>query len=356
MRIIKIDPKNYSQSELAPAADALRKGGLVAFPTETVYGIAVNADMPESVERLRKLKKSPMNRPFTYHISDIDDFYKLAKNPPETAERLARAFWPGPLTLVLDDDSDKTIGIRFPSHPVARDLIRFCGVPVIAPSANLAGQPPPKEAKPVIDSFGSKLDIIIDSGPAFYGVSSTVIKVTQDNKWEIIRGGSIAKEDLQPVLTKIIMFVCTGNTCRSPMAEGLFRKMLSGKLGVAEPELERKGYKILSAGIAAGYGISASEKAVTVLKEYGADILQHRSQPVTLDLLNGASYIYVMTREHFKALVAWKPAAAEKIFMLDPSGEDISDPIGGGLEEYRQAAFKIKNGLENVLNKIINDK
>jgi protein-tyrosine phosphatase len=352
MKIIRINPKNYNQSDLIPAAEVLRKGGLVGFPTETVYGIAVNADMPEAVERLRKLKESPAERPFTYHIAEADDFYKLIKKPPEAAEKLIRNFWPGALTLILNDENNKTIGIRFPKHPVARDLIRLSGVPVVAPSANLAGEPPPKDAKAVIESLGDKLDIIIDSGPAFYGVSSTVVKVSSGGKWEIIREGSIAKEALQNVLIKTIMFVCTGNTCRSPMAEGLFRKMLSVKLGVAESKLDKAGYKILSCGIAALYGVPASGNAVTVLKEYGANISHHSSQPVTLEFLSQADYIYVMTRGHFKALVEQKPSAAEKIFMLDPAGEDISDPIGGSLEDYRQASLKIKSGLEKILNEI----
>jgi len=355
MQIINIDPGNYEQSKLKPAVESLIQGGLVVFPTETVYGIAVNADSPSALQRLIKLKQSPPDRPFTYHIADIDEIYRYVKQVPNLAHRLIRKFWPGPLTLVLETENKKLIGIRLPDHPVARDLIRLAYVPVVAPSANLANQATPREVSEIIRSFGHEIDFIIDSGPTRYGESSTVVKISPDNRWEIIREGVIKKEEINRLAVKIIVFVCTGNTCRSPMAVGLFEKMLSAKLGVPKPacagreELEKSGYKIISGGTAAVYGMPASDKAAEVLKEYGGDISGHRSQPVTLTMIEEADQIYVMTQGHLTTLKEWIPSAASKISLLSPSGEDIADPIGKDIEAYRQSALKIKNGLELII-------
>ncbi|MBI4711716.1 MAG: threonylcarbamoyl-AMP synthase [Planctomycetes bacterium] len=353
IKIVPEDSPSYNATQyskaIEKAAKVLQSGGLVAFPTETVYGLGVNADMPQSVERLTRVKNSPDTRPFTYHISNIDAIYNYVSKIPRLAQRLIRAYWPGPLTLVLPTTDKDYIGIRLPDHRVARDIIRLAGVRVIAPSANLAGSPPHRTADEVIKSLGDRVDIIVDAGPCRYGISSTVVKIDDNSRFEILREGAIAAKDIQKFSYKMILFVCSGNTCRSAMAVGLYKKILADKLHIPVDELESKGYKIISAGTSAIYNSPASNLAVTALKELSADISRHRSQPVTMTLIEESDQIYVMTKGHLTTLKEWIPQATDRMTLLDPTGEDIEDPIGGELETYRLCRDKIHKGLERLL-------
>jgi protein-tyrosine phosphatase len=262
-----------------------------------------------------------------------------------------KAFWPGSLTLVLaapsENGKESWVGLRVPDHVIARDLIRHSKVTVIASSANLADQPAPIDAQTAIKTLGDKVDVIIDAGHCKIGVSSTVVKVTGDNKFEIMRQGSITGDNIQRFTYKMIVFVCSGNTCRSPMAMGLFRKMLADRLKISVPGLEENGYKIISAGTSAIYNSPASGAAIEVMKEKGVDIKSHFSQPVTLSMLEEADDIYVMTKGHLTTLKEWAPLISERIKLLDPVA-DVEDPIGAGKEVYKQCATKIQKALEKI--------
>lgn len=357
--MIKIDPERYDIEQIRPAAEKLAQGGLVIFPTETVYGIGANASVPQTVERLVRIKNSPRDRNFTYHLAELDEVNKYVPTMPRLATRLARQFWPGPLTLVLPIEGKETIGLRIPGHSVARDLIRLANVPVIAPSVNLTGEPPASDVAQVIETFRDKVDIIIDSGPTKYAQSSTVVKITPDppdrragNQWKILRVGAIPPEEIKKHLYQMFLFVCTGNSCRSPMVLGLFKKELAEELGKSMSELEGFGYKIVSAGTAAVYNAPATANAIAAMQEIGCDISNHLSQPVTFTMIEEADHIYVMTQGHLTTLKQWVPKAAEKTALLDPEGQDIKDPIGGSLEVYRTCREKIAKGVEIILNQL----
>lgn len=351
--IIKIAIKNYRIEMLSKAARVLSEGGLVVFPTETVYGLGTNANIPSAVKRLYQVKQSPENRPFTIHLASTDDVYCHVAKVPRLALRLMKAFWPGPLTLVLpiprDNGKESWVGLRVPDHIVARDLIKLSKVPVIASSANPASQPPPIDDQTAIKILGEQVDIIIDAGHCKIGVSSTVVKVTEDNKFEVMRQGSITEDNIRRLTYKMIVFVCSGNTCRSPMAMGLFRKMLADRLKVPILGLEENGYKIISAGTSAIYSNPASGTAIEVMKERGVDIRDHFSQPVTLSMLEEADEIYVMTRGHLTTLKEWAPLIAERINLLDQNGNDIEDPIMTGKDNYQKCAVKIQKALEEII-------
>ena len=353
MKLITIDSENYNKELLILAVESIKGGGLVIFPTETVYGIAINAGNKEAVAKLIRIKNSPANRPFTYHLADPDDIFNYVKDIPPLAQKLITRFWPGPLTLVLETKDKKWIGFRCPDHFVARDLIRMTGSAIVAPSANFAEKEPPREVAEISDNLKAEMDFVIDSGKTKYGEPSTVVKISADNKLEIIREGAIKKSVLKKETVKTIVFICTGNTCRSPMAEGLCIKMLADKLGVTKDLLEEKGYNVISGGTAAIYNSPASRHAVEVMKEFGADITNHRSQPVTLSMLDTADRVYCMTGEHRNTLKEWAPLKASGVFLLDPNEDDILDPIGGSADLYRQVALKIKKSLESIMNNII---
>ncbi|MEW6026985.1 MAG: L-threonylcarbamoyladenylate synthase [Planctomycetota bacterium] len=348
--VLKIDLKDYRPEMLSRAVRVLSEGGLVAFPTETVYGLGVNANIPAAVKHLYQVKNSPENRPFTVHLASADDIYCHIPTVPRLALRLMKTFWPGPLTMVLPDSKGGWVGLRVPDNIIAQDLIRQSRTAVIASSANIADQPAPTDAQTVLKTLGDKVDIIIDAGPSKIGVSSTVIKIGEDSRFEIMRQGTITEESIKRLAYKMIVFVCSGNTCRSPMAMGLFRKMLAGRLKVPVSGLENNGYKIISAGTSAIYNSPASGTAIEIMKEEGVDIRAHRSQPVTLSMLEEADEVYVMTKGHLTTLREWAPLIAGRIKLLASDGSDVEDPIMSGREGYQKCAEKIKCALSPLAN------
>ena len=193
------------------AARALREGKLVAFPTETVYGLGANALNPDAVKRIYEAKGRPSDNPLIVHIAEVSKLNELILEIPDTAVTLIEAFWPGPLTLVFKR-SDRvpdiitagldTVAVRMPDSIIAQKLIREAGVPVAAPSANLSGRPSPTTYKHVIEDLSGRIEYIIDGGPCQVGVESTVLDVTTKIPI-ILRPGGITLEMLEKVLEKV---------------------------------------------------------------------------------------------------------------------------------------------------------
>lgn len=210
-KIIKINPKNPEISKIKIAAKILRKGGLVAFPTETVYGLGANALNRKAVKKIFATKKRPLNNPVIVHIADLKDLEKLAKNIPKEAKILTQKFWPGPLTISLFKKKivpaevtagGNTVAIRMPKNKIALELIKASKVPIAAPSANLAGRPSPTTANHVFEDLGDKIDLILDGGKTQIGVESTVVDLTVKPPL-ILRPGGISLEKLRKVLKDI---------------------------------------------------------------------------------------------------------------------------------------------------------
>lgn len=187
MEILPLDPAAPDPRALRIAADALRRGGLVAFPTETVYGLGTHALDPEAVARIYEAKGRPSYNPLIVHVADAAGARALVSAWPEQAERLARAFWPGPLTLVLPKRPIvpdaitaglPTVGVRVPAHPVALALLREARLPIAAPSANRFTELSPTTAAHVVESLGDAVDIVLDGGPTTVGIESTVVDLT----------------------------------------------------------------------------------------------------------------------------------------------------------------------------------
>ena len=199
-------------NEIAIGADLIARGELVAFPTETVYGLGADAKNEDSVRAIFTAKGRPADNPLIVHISDFDMIYQVASHVPEIAVRLAQTFWAGPLTMVLPKRPEipsvtsgglDTVGIRMPSHPVARELIRLSGCPIAAPSANRSGKPSPTTAKHVMDDMNGRISAVIDGGLCEVGVESTVICFDDAETIHILRPGIISQEDLSPFAQKV---------------------------------------------------------------------------------------------------------------------------------------------------------
>jgi len=174
----------------------VRRGGLVVFPTETVYGVAVHVHDAQAVERLYQLKGRPQDKQLTIHLWEVQQVESVAREVSPLARRVMARFWPGPLTLVLPGRTTSTVGLRLPDHPVARQFLALCQVPVAAPSANRSGDPPPTDATSAIAALGHGVDAVIDSGPTTYRGPSTVLQILGEQA-RVLREGSISVETLR---------------------------------------------------------------------------------------------------------------------------------------------------------------
>jgi len=210
-QVIKIDINNIDKDKLRVAAEALKEGKVVAFPTETVYGLGANALNPAAVEKIFKAKGRPSDNPLIVHIADKEKVYELTKKIPEKAAALMDKLWPGPLTLVFEKSSIipaiitaglNTVGVRMPEHPVARELIRLAAIPVAAPSANVSGKPSTTTAQHVLEDLDGKIEIIVDAGSSRVGLESTVLDVTVDPPM-LLRPGGITPKQIEDIIGHI---------------------------------------------------------------------------------------------------------------------------------------------------------
>jgi len=199
-KLLKLDPLSPDESVIEFAATLLKDGGLVAFPTETVYGLGADFTNSKAIKRLYEIKKRPLNKPFTLHISSIDMVERMQCEVSELSEKLIREFWPGPLTLILKT-GDKKLGFRMPKNAIAKDLILKVDRPLAVPSANISGEEPPTRADSIVKTLGDKIDLILDSGSTEHQKESTIVDMT-GFPYAVLRKGAILEGDIASVLDK----------------------------------------------------------------------------------------------------------------------------------------------------------
>ncbi len=360
--VINLRKTDDSRDVVHRAVQTLAEGKLVVFPTETVYGVGASARCESAVRDIFEAKGRKDDAPLALAIRSVEDALDYAPRLGAKAERLARRCWPGPITIVVKHGEDEglirqlpadvrcavapngEIGFRVPAHAVVLDVLHMLAGPIVLSSANRSGEQPSVTAQEAVRSLGSHVALVLDDGPCRYGQASTVVRA-DNNGVDCLREGVVPKSALERLSSMLIVIVCTGNTCRSPMAEAMLRRLAAERLGCKVEDLEHRGVMIASAGLAAAPGGCAAPEAVDVMREHGLDISRHESQPLTEKLIRHADVILTLTSAHRQSIVRRWPEAAARTLTLRTDDGDIEDPIGAPPEVYRQCAKQIEEAL-----------
>ncbi len=348
--IIEVHPQFPDPQKIIYCARVIRNGGLVIFPTETVYGIAANFLDEAAIKRLRAVKGRSEGKPFSVLISQKGLISNFTPAGGTALYKLIDAYWPGPLTVVVPTKEEgATIGVRMPDHPIALKLAQEAQCTIAAPSANKEGAPPPSTCQEALKDLDGMVDVAIEGGPARLGVGSSVVDLTGE-KPKVLREGVISLADIDGVIKKkTILFVCTGNSCRSVMAEYLLKSLTRG----------REDIEVLSAGTGVFLRTSASHETVFILKEEGIDASGHFSQPIHTVLLKKSDLIFVMTRTHRQQVLERVPEVEKRVYLLrefadNPCGFqadlDVPDPIGQPHYAYKQCFALIKEAMNKIVD------
>jgi tRNA threonylcarbamoyl adenosine modification protein (Sua5/YciO/YrdC/YwlC family) len=349
-QIFKLNPKKPDVKKIKKAASVLKKGGIVAFPTETVYGLAASSRNSQAIDKLYKIKRRPKNKPFPIQVDQLKSLKDFKVELSKDAKVLIDKYWPGPLTLVLNSKNDEKIGFRIPQNKISQKLLKETAIPLCVPSANFSGENPAKSAKDVIINFDGIIEIIIDGGRCKKAIESTVVDLTA-TPYKVLREAAISVKELNQSLksknkfvkVKKILFVCTGNSCRSVMAKGLLENE------------SKKDLIVQSAGIAVFSGMPPTEETIKTMKKRGIDVSQEKAQGASASLLQEADLILVMEPKHKDFIIERFPEAKNRTHLLKEykrkdklDDYSISDPIGRPFNFYQ----KVYNEIEKEIKRI----
>ena len=350
------------------AVQVLAEGGIVGIPTDALYGMIVSGLNPAAVEALADAS-----------LADCrcgEDWLEVVVPSAEAAwdymnpsaflgRRLARRCWPGPVTLVTRCDSEDSAVMRLPdrvrrclvdetgsvairvvSHSLFRQLHRFLAGPLVLANGRGEDGTLATTCREFASRLGNRIPLILDDGPTRYGGPTTVVRVVE-NHYEILREGAVESAAIHKFAKPLLVLVCTGNTCRSPMAECLMRARLAKLTG------KEDAVTVVSAGLAAFPGDRASSNAVDVMQRQGLDLSEHSSQVMTEQLLGQADLVLTMTRGHREAILSKFPDAADRVFTVRVDGGDIADPVGAPVEAYEACANQIDSQLMIWADRIV---
>lgn len=349
-RVVITDKEHVKDEELLEAAKVLREGGLVAFPTETVYGLGANALDEEAAKKIYAAKGRPSDNPLIAHIADFKDIEPLVKEIPEAGRKLMEAYWPGPLTMIFRKSDIvpygttgglDTVAIRMPSDKTANRLIALAGVPVAAPSANTSGRPSPTTADHVWEDMNGKIEMIIDGGPVGIGVESTIVDVTEEVP-VVLRPGAITMEMLKGLLGEVKIDPAIVGPMRAdlhPKAPGMKYRHYAPKADMTLVELsdrtrEELSHKNSSAYKAVMHRIADCAKDINI----GAEdyLLAFEVNKLAKEAAEKGLKVGVICTEETKAEYEWDSAIfyAVRSMGVRAKEETIAHNLYGVLREF----------------------
>ena len=369
------------------SVQALVEGHVIGLPSETVYGVVASALCVEAVEKLAAMVESEGSSGIgriALCMRSHDALGDFLAPKTRLASRLSQRCFPGPLTLISECQSEESaigklpgqvqnilqtanrcrersesdpisenVAFRVSSHRLLSHVHRYLAAPLIwgefsTESSNALTTAGEFEEHLSSLNPAASLPLLLDDGPSRYGGVGTVVRLA-GNSWKIVRQGVIQRAAMNQFVKPVIAIVCTGNTCRSPMAETLLRDLLHKRFGSEDVA------RVISAGVAAGRGSGASPQSVEVMGRLGLDLTGHSSQPLDDPLMSMADLVLTMTRRHRDAILAAWPDRKDRVFTLRRDGGDVSDPVGMPVDVYEQCADQIREELEKWLDSIDDD-
>ncbi len=377
MKYYKIDPRNPDDKVIREAAAVLEKGGLIVYPTDTLYGLGADAYNRRAVNKLFSVKKRDMRKPVSIMMPDIQLIRETFGIYPESIAGELEAVFPGAVTAVIENRLQKKIpilerhdrpgsynekvGVRIPDHLFCNRLSAFFSAPITSTSANISGEKNPYDVKDVIGQLGSTVDMIIDAGPIAPSRGSSIIDFT-NTPYLLLREGDLSLEQLQKKLNGeitavnkpfVITFVCSGNICRSPLAMGILRKMLA-------KTKYRDLVRVESAGTLPIRPQQAHDLTIEVGDINDINLRGHLSRHINREIVENSNLVFCMARDHLDYLQKKYPAHREKFVLLKQwkcrkklTIPSIADPIGHNLDFYRETYKTIHGELKRVLPHIL---
>ena len=345
---------------------ALAEGCVVALPTETDYVVAASILNHRAVAILTELSSCEKDQPrLSLVVKSAEEALDWAPAMSSLGRRLARRCWPGPVAMLVNDNHPESLlhqlphqtqtsiefmgrlRLRSPTHRMLNESMRMLVGPVVL--AEPCGDGVAVTIEDLLARAGSQISLAIDDGRTRYAQAESTISISEKD-FQVVRAGVVSEDSLRRLSSVMVLFVCTGNTCRSPMAESLFRMLVSERLHCRPDELHQRGIITSSAGISAWGGGKASNGALEAMRNAGADLTGHESQPLTENLVRQADLIWTMTASHRAAIIAQFPEASDRVSMLSPDRIDVVDPIGGPVSVYRKCAEQIRGHLEGRID------